>query len=264
MENFHFKKKYGQNFLRNPQILGKIAQLPTYLEKSLVIEVGPGAAALTKELAKVADQVLCYEVDLELEDVLTVELKDCPHVKVIFEDFLKRDLKQDLEAFSYDHLYFVSNVPYYITTPILFKLLESELPFEEIVMLVQKEVGERFTAPPKTKQYGALTVLLHYFYEVRKCFEVHRTQFVPAPHVDSVVVSFKRKETLPPVDRKQFSKLVHDSFRFKRKTLYNNLREYPKEKLEPVLEQYGFTFSSRAEEIPVDVFVALANSLTQK
>ena len=262
MENFRFKKKYGQNFLRNPQVLVKIANLPSYQKDSLVIEVGPGAGALTKELANVATKVLCYEVDLELEDILTKELGNKDNVKLIFDDFLERDLVRDISAIAHSHLYFVSNVPYYITTPILFKLLASNLPFLEIVMLVQKEVGERFTAKPKSRDYGALTVLLNYYFEVKKCFVVSRSEFIPQPHVDSIVVDFKRKKDLLELKSWDvFSKLVHDSFRFKRKTLYNNLRDYPKEKLEPILMKHGFTFQTRAEAIPYEVFVEMANVL---
>ena len=265
VESFNFKKKYGQNFLKNPQILEKIATTPSYQEKSLVMEVGPGAGALTKYLSCYANYVLCYEIDVQLEDILARQLKQFENVQVYFADFLKRDIEKDVQNYSYDHLYFVSNVPYYITTPILFKLLNSHLVFDEIVMLVQKEVGDRFTAKPQTKQYGALTVLLNYYFDIQKCFSVGKKEFVPEPHVDSVVVSFKgKKEKLDLIDASHFFKLVHDSFRFKRKTLYNNLRSYPKEIMESVLEKYGYTVTNRAEEIPYFVFVELSNALCQK
>lgn len=262
MQSFHYKKRYGQNFLKNQVILKKIASLPSYTKNSLVIEVGPGAGALTKYLHQFASQVLCYEIDSELEDILTNELKEINNVRVIFQDFLTRNLEEDLKEYSYDALYFVSNVPYYITTPILFKLLSSPFPFEEIVMLVQKEVGERICASVGKKAYGALTVLLNYYFHTKKCFVVGRNEFVPAPKVESVVISLKRREEVLFLKSEQiFQKLVHDSFQFKRKTIRNNLKNYPLEKLEPILLNHGYSLSSRAEQIPYEVFVELSNQL---
>lgn len=262
MENFHFKKKFGQNFLRNPQVLCKIANVIDYKPDALVVEVGPGAGALTRELAKKVEQVLCYEIDTELEDVLAKAMNDYTNVQILFDDFLKRDIESDILSKKFTHLYFVSNVPYYITTPILFKLLESHLPFEEIVMMVQKEVGERFSAKPGKKEYGALTVLLNYYFDIRKCFIVGRREFTPIPNVDSIVVSFRRKESLLPLkSEKTFQQLVHDSFRYKRKNLRNNLKGYPLESIEGILKKYGFSLTTRAEQLPYEIFVEMSNIL---
>ena len=265
MTEFRFKKKYGQNFLQNKAIIDKIARVANVESNSLVIEVGPGSGNLTIALASLYkdSNILAYEVDNSLEDVLASRLKDYDNVKILFNDFLKADIVSDVGMYSYDNLYFVSNVPYYITTPILFKLIESDLGFERIVMMVQKEVGDRFCSKVSSKDYGALTVILNYFFDVRKEFLVDRNQFYPRPNVDSVVVSFSRKEKLERIDDKDFfMKLVHDSFQFRRKTLRNNLKKYNLELVESILNKYGYDLSIRAEALDYKIFVDIANTLS--
>ena len=266
MTEFRFKKKYGQNFLQNKAIIDKIARVANVESNSLVIEVGPGSGNLTIALASLYkdSNILAYEVDNSLEDVLASRLKDYDNVKILFNDFLKADIVSDVGMYSYDNLYFVSNVPYYITTPILFKLIESDLGFERIVMMVQKEVGDRFCSKVSSKDYGALTVILNYFFDVRKEFLVDRHQFYPRPNVDSVVVSFSRKEKLERIDDKDFfMKLVHDSFQFRRKTLRNNLKKYNLELVETVLNKYGYDLNVRAEALDYKIFVDISNTLSK-
>ena len=266
MTEFRFKKKYGQNFLQNKAIIDKIARVANVESNSLVIEVGPGSGNLTIALASLYkdSNILAYEVDNSLEDVLASRLKDYDNVKFLFNDFLKADIVSDVGMYSYDSLYFVSNVPYYITTPILFKLIESDLGFERIVMMVQKEVGDRFCSKVSSKDYGALTVILNYFFDVRKEFLVDRHQFYPRPNVDSVVVSFSRKEKLERIDDKDFfMKLVHDSFQFRRKTLRNNLKKYNLSVIETVLNKYGYDLNVRAEALDYKIFVDIANTLSR-
>ena len=266
MTEFRFKKKYGQNFLQNKAIIDKIARVANVESNSLVIEVGPGSGNLTIALASLYkdSNILAYEVDNSLEDVLASRLKDYDNVKILFNDFLKADIVSDVGMYSYDSLYFVSNVPYYITTPILFKLIESDLGFERIVMMVQKEVGDRFCSKVSSKDYGALTVILNYFFDVRKEFLVDRHQFYPRPNVDSVVVSFSRKEKLERIDDKDFfMKLVHDSFQFRRKTLRNNLKKYNLELVETVLNKYGYDLNVRAEALDYKIFVDISNTLSK-
>ena len=266
MTEFRFKKKYGQNFLQNKAIIDKIARVANVESNSLVIEVGPGSGNLTIALASLYkdSNILAYEVDNSLEDVLASRLKDYDNVKILFNDFLKADIVSDVGMYSYDSLYFVSNVPYYITTPILFKLIESDLGFERIVMMVQKEVGDRFCSKVSSKDYGALTVILNYFFDVRKEFLVDRNQFYPRPNVDSVVVSFSRKEKLERIDDKDFfMKLVHDSFQFRRKTLRNNLKKYNLELVETVLNKYGYDLNVRAEALDYKIFVDISNTLSK-
>lgn len=262
MYDFNFKKKFGQNFLRGDSVVTRIVNSTDIPSNTLVIEVGPGAGVLTKKLAAVARNVLCYEIDLELEDTLIYNLKDYNNVDVIFDDFLKRDILSDIEKYEYDQIYFVSNVPYYITTPILMHLMNSEVSVNKIVMMVQKEVGDRFSALPGKKDYSSISVFLNYYFNIKKLFYVSRNEFIPKPNVDSVVVSFTRKNNPLYLNNKdKFFDLVRNSFRFKRKTLKNNLKGYPLEKISEVLKKYNYDLSVRAEELDVSVFVDISNNL---
>lgn len=257
-----FKKKFGQNFLKDVNIVKKIVKTAEIEDDSLVIEVGPGGAIMTRELALNAKQIIAYEIDTELEEELRKRLDGLDNVDIIFQDFLSSDLANDVSKYQFSKLYFVSNVPYYITTPILMKLIESGLNFEKIVMMVQKEVGDRFSTKSGNKEYGSITVLLNYFYTVKKEFFVSRKQFVPEPNVDSVIVSFtEKKNKLWLEDFKLFEKLVRDSFQYKRKNLRNNLKAYNLEKVESTLSKYGYDLTIRAEALDVDVFVDIANNL---
>ena len=257
-----FKKKFGQNFLKDINIVKRIVDVSNIDNNSLVIEVGPGGGVMTKELAMRAKNVIAYEIDNELVDELSKRLDGFDNVEVLFQDFLEADIDADLKDYSYDSLYFVSNVPYYITTPILMKIINSRLKFNKIVMMVQKEVGDRFTTNPGNREYGSITVLLNYFYNVKKEFFVSKKQFIPEPNVDSVVVSFTEKEErLELKDFDFFEKILRDSFQFKRKNIKNNLKNYDLKKVESVLNKYGFDLNSRAEMLSVEVFVDLSNEL---
>lgn len=257
-----FKKKFGQNFLKDVNVVKRIVNCANIEDDSLVIEVGPGGAIMTRELSEVANNVLAYEIDTELEEELSKRLDGCDNVDIVFQDFLNSNLVDDVSKYSYKHLYFVSNVPYYITTPILMKLVESGLKFEKIVMMVQKEVGDRFSTKAGNKEYGSITVLLNYFYNVKKEFFVSRKQFVPEPNVDSVIVSFSEKsDKLPLNDFKFFERLVRDSFQYKRKTLRNNLKNYDLKLIESVLNNYNLDLTVRAEALDVSIFVDIANAL---
>ena len=257
-----FKKKFGQNFLKDVNVVKKIVSCANIQKNSLVIEVGPGGAIMTRELSLVADKVLAYEIDVDLECELSKRLSDVDNVDVVFQDFLNSDLSDDVSRYSYEHLYFVSNVPYYITTPILMKLINSGLKFEKIVMMVQKEVGDRFSTRSGSKEYGSITVLLNYFYDVKKEFFVSRKQFIPEPNVDSVIVSFtEKKEKLELKDFSFFERVVRDSFRFKRKNIRNNLSGYDLDIIEKVLINHGYDLTVRAEALNFDIFVEIANAL---
>ena len=264
MDDFKFKKKYGQNFLQNKDTIKRIAGLGDVVDNSLIIEVGPGSGNLTVALADLykRSNILCYEIDNSLEDSLSIRLKDYTNVRVLFCDFLNSDIVSDVSNYNYNKLYFISNVPYYITTPILFKLINSGLSFEKIVMMVQKEVGDRFCSLPSNREYNALTVILNYYFKIKKEFIVSRNQFYPRPNVDSVVVSFEKKEEKEYLkDRDFFIRLVHDSFKFKRKTLRNNLKNYDLDKIEQVLKKYEFDLNVRAEALEYKIFVEIANIL---
>ena len=244
-----FKKKFGQNFLKDINIVKRIVDVSNIDKDSLVIEVGPGGGVMTRELASRAKQVIAYEIDHDLEDELLKRLDGFDNVLILFQDFLTSDLISDVSNCEYKELYFVSNVPYYITTPILLKIIESGLNFNKIVMMVQKEVGDRFTTLPGSREYGSITVLLNYFYDIKK-------------ELDSLIVSFEeKKERLELNDFKFFEKLVRDSFQFKRKTLRNNLKNYDLKKVESVLKEYGYDLSVRAENLSTEIFVKISNEL---
>ena len=257
-----FKKKFGQNFLRDISIVERIVECANINLNSLVVEVGPGGAILTKVLARVSDNVLAYEIDFDLENELKKRLNGVNNVDVLFKDFLEADILSDVSKYNYDNLYFVSNVPYYITTPIILKLIKSGLKFKKIVMMVQKEVGERFSSKCGNREYGSISVLLQYYFNIKCEFVVGREEFIPVPNVDSVVISFEEKDSkLEVIDFSFFEKIVKDSFQYKRKNIRNNLKSYDLEIVESVLAKYDLNLSSRAEEFEVSVFVDLANAL---
>lgn len=259
-----FKKKFGQNFLKDSNIVKRIVSSSGVDRESLVIEVGPGGAILTKELAAVAKNVLAYEIDTDLAGELESKLRDYDNVEVVFQDFLISNITDDIRNYNYDKLFFVSNVPYYITTPIILKLIESRLKFNNITMMVQKEVGERFCAKPGNREYGSITVLLNYYFDIKKEFFVSRKQFVPEPNVDSVVISFREKEkTVSVLDLDFFERFVRDAFQFKRKTIKNNLKHYDLKVIERILNKYGYDLSVRSESLNVDIFVEISNALTK-
>ena len=257
-----FKKKFGQNFLNNNDIVEKIVKVSEVDSNSLVIEVGPGGAIMTRELAMIAKNVLAYEIDSDLADELYSRISDLNNVDVLFQDFLESNIANDIMKYSFEKLFFVSNVPYYITTPIIIKLIKSKLNFNKIVMMVQKEVGDRFSESPGSRNYGSITVLLNYYYNIKKEFYVSRNNFIPRPNVDSVVISFtEKKKKLPVLNIDFFEQVVRDSFQFKRKTIRNNLKKYDLDIVEKVLNKYGFDLNVRSECLAVEVFVDLSNEL---
>ena len=260
--NFHFKKNFGQNFIIDENLINSIITKSEIDKETLVIEIGPGAGSLTTKLALVAKQVLCYEIDKDLEPILKENIKSS-NVDIIFGDFLKCNVLPDIEKYEYNKLYVVANLPYYITTPIIMKLIEDKIPVDKIVVMVQKEVGDRFKAEPNSKDYGSLSIFLQYYFNVRKLIDVSRNVFIPKPNVDSIVVEFSKKDRIYNVnDESLFFKLVKDSFTQKRKTLRNNLKGYDLDKIEEVLSKYDFTLTVRAEQLSIDIFVDIANALS--
>ncbi len=260
--NFDLKKKFGQNFIIDENIINSILSKSSVDKDTLVIEIGPGAGSLTYKLSEYAKNVLCYEIDLSLEKMLNEVLKDKDNVEIIFKDFLKSDVKKDLEKYNYNKLYVVANLPYYITTPIIIKIIEDNINVDKMVVMVQKEVGDRFKAIPGTKDYGSLTVFLNYYFDVKKILDISKNVFIPKPNVDSIVVEFTKKANLKQVKNKElFFKLIRDSFTQKRKTLRNNLKSYDLNKIEEILKKYNYDLSVRAEQLNIDIFIDIANNL---
>lgn len=258
-----FKKKFGQNFLKDESIINRIGDIAEIDRNSLVIEVGPGGGILTRKLAENAGFVIAYEVDDSLKDELSKRIGNFNNIDVIYKDFLEADINSDIAKYKYDKFFFISNVPYYITTPIINKLIDSGISFTKIIMMVQKEVGDRLCAKPGNKEYGSISVFLNYYFYPKAEFFVSRDNFIPVPNVDSVVISFKAKEKIEIKNYKYFEELVYDSFKYKRKNLKNNLIGYDLEKVSSVLEKYNLNLMSRAEELDVCVFIDLANTLCE-
>ena len=262
INTFSFKKSFGQNFIKDETIIDKIVYSSDIKEDSLVIEIGPGAGALTTKLVEKAKQVVAYEIDTRLQEHLLETFQDKKNITFIFDDFLNRNVKKDISSYNYRHLYVIANLPYYITTPIITKLIDEQLDLDKMVVMVQKEVGERFSAKVGSKEYNSLTVYLNYYFNIKKLFLVSKNVFVPKPNVDSVIVSLEKKEHLAELkDKELFFKLVRDSFQFKRKNLRNNLKSYDLEKIKNVLEKYNFDLTVRAEQLSLDIFIEISNAL---
>ncbi len=262
MEDFKFKKAYGQNFIHDHNIIEKIVRESNIKDDSLVIEIGPGSGILTKELSKYAKNVLAYEIDTRLEDILDENLVDCENVDIIFDDFLNRNIEDDIKKYSYQNIYVVANIPYYITTPIINHLINSKVAFNSITLMMQKEVGERFSAKVGTRNYSSITVFLNYYFNINKLFVVNRNAFTPMPNVDSIVISLIRKKNILKVYNEElFFNLIKDSFHYKRKNLKNNLKKYNLNIIEEILKKYHKDLTVRAEELELEVFVDMANAL---
>lgn len=259
---FLFKKKYGQNFIVDENIINNIISKSNVDKNTLVIEIGPGAGSLTSKLALKAKNVLCYEIDTKLESILKDTLKEYNNIDIIFEDFLNADVTNNLKKYNYDKLYVVANLPYYITTPIIIKIIEDKINVDKIVIMVQKEVGDRFKAKPGSKDYSSLSIYLNYYFDIKKIIDVSRNVFLPKPNVDSIVVEFTKKDKKLELKNEDiFFKLIKDSFKQKRKTLRNNLKDYDLEKIELILKKYNMNLAVRAEVISIEIFVDIANNL---
>ena len=251
----NFKKKFGQNFLSDKSLIKKIVSFVPIEENDLVVEIGPGAGIMTEELTKKC-RVLAYEIDTDLRNILLNNVNS-NNLAVIWDDFLNRNLEYDLSEYEYNNLFVVANLPYYITTPIITKLTQENVKISKIVVMVQKEVADRFVSTPGTKEYGSITVFLNYHYKVKKLLSVSRNSFFPKPKVDSTIISLEPQVIDETIDCNDFFKFVRDCFTHKRKTLKNNLSNYDLEGINKVLEAYGFSLSSRAEQIPLNVFIEM-------
>ena len=265
---FTFKKGLGQNFLTSQNVLEEIVDSAEI--DSGVIEVGPGFGVLTSELAKNIDKVVTIEIDERLIDVLEYTLADYDNVKIVNADILKLDLHKLIqEEFGNEKVSIAANLPYYITTPIITKLLEEKLPLKNIVVMVQKEVALRMAAKPSSKDYGAITVLCQYYTEPSVVTNVPASLFVPPPKVDSAVLKLKIREN-PAVhvtDEKMFFRVVKAAFSQRRKTLLNCLCSnfsFPKEEMSALLEGIGITPSRRGETLSLQEFADISDAITQK
>ncbi len=261
MKNFEYKKSLGQNFLIDKNIINIIINSIDLKEESLIIEIGPGSGALTKELVKLNANIISFEIDTRLKSELDKLCNENNNLEIIYEDFLKIDLKEFLKQKKYKSLYFVANLPYYITTAIINKITEESNP-KEMILMVQKEVADRFSAHPNTRDYGSISVFLQYNYDISKVVLVPKTCFYPSPKVDSVVIKFETRENkVKALNEEKFYKLIKDSFQFKRKNLRNNLKGYNQDKINEILKEYNKDLTARAEEISVEEFINISNNI---
>ncbi|QTU82823.1 16S rRNA (adenine(1518)-N(6)/adenine(1519)-N(6))-dimethyltransferase RsmA [Carnobacteriaceae bacterium zg-C25] len=265
------KKSLGQNFLIEPNILTKIIEASGIDKQTNVIEVGPGIGALTERIARVANHVLAFEIDQRLLPVLADTLSPYNNITVVHEDILKAKLPEDVTTRldMTKPLSVVANLPYYITTPIIMHFLDSQLPIDTFVMMMQKEVAQRMTAKPASKAYGSLTVAIQYYMHAELAFIVPKTVFSPQPNVDSAILKLTRRDKplVDVSDETLFFNVVKASFTQRRKTLWNNLTQFfgkgesEKAWLENALSLAKIEPSVRGEALSIADFARLANAL---
>lgn len=264
---FQFSKALGQNFITNPGICPRMAAECGADSTTGVIEVGPGMGVLTYELSQVAEKVVAIELDRRLFPVLGETLADCDNVEIVEGDILKLDLAELIdEKFGGEEVCVCANLPYYITSPVIMRLLESHLPIKSLTVMVQKEAAKRICAQPGTRECGAVSASVWYHSQPEILFNVSRGSFMPPPNVDSAVIRLDmRKE--PPVsvlDEAQFFQTARSAFAQRRKTAANSIAaagRYTKPQVENALEQNNIAKNIRAEQLTLEQLAALANTL---
>lgn len=262
--NFEFKKKFGQNFISDQNLLNSICDDANIEPTDNVLEIGVGAGTLTKVLAQKAKKVVGFEVDKSLFDVLALSLKGVDNAEIVFKDFLKNDANEVNEMFD-GNFKVVANLPYYITTNIIFKLIEEPFNVTSLTLMVQKEVAERLTSKPGTKDYGTITAELDSIGDVKINRIVNRNMFTPAPNVDSAVITINlnwKKYNIQ--DLKFHQKVIRASFSMRRKTLANCLKtnfNISQEQIEQLFENLDFDKNIRGETLSTQDFVNLSNAM---
>ncbi|MFG3614342.1 16S rRNA (adenine(1518)-N(6)/adenine(1519)-N(6))-dimethyltransferase RsmA [Rummeliibacillus sp. G93] len=268
---FSFKKSLGQNFLIDPNILRNIVSHAELTKESAAIEIGPGIGALTEHLARSAGKVISFEIDQRLLPVLADTLSPYDNVKIIHSDILKADVSNILaeECENYNDIMVVANLPYYVTTPILLKLLMDKLPIRGMVVMMQKEVADRISAVPGTKAYGSLSIAVQYYMQAEVVMTVPKTVFMPQPNVDSAVLRLLRREK-PPVEvinEAFFFEVTRSSFAQRRKTILNNLQSQlengkaKKDQILSALAEVNIDPTRRGETLSIVEFGRLADAL---
>ena len=264
---FHFSKALGQNFLINPGVCPRMAQESGASDCAGAIEVGPGLGVLTWELAQMARKVVAIELDRRLFPVLEETLADCPNVEVVQGDVLKLDLGALIEEkFGGEEVCVCANLPYYITSPVILRLLEEKLPLKSLTVMVQKEAAARLCAAPGSKECGAVSVAVHYRSKPQVLFPVGRGSFMPPPKVDSAVIRLDVLQQ-PPVaveDEKWFFQVARGAFAQRRKTAANSISAtlgLPKPQVEQALLAAGVAANIRAERLTLEQLAALAGAL---
>ena len=264
---FSFSKALGQNFLINPSVCPRMAQLSGAADCAGALEVGPGIGVLTYELSQVAKKVVSVELDKRLLPVLDETLADCNNVKILNADVMKLDLRRVIEEeFGGGEVAVCANLPYYITSPVIMRLLEERLPISAITVMVQKEAADRLCALPGTRACGAVSAAVQYYAEPEILFDVSRGSFMPAPNVDSAVIQLKIRKA-PPVavdDEKFFFRVVKAAFAQRRKTAVNSISNtmgLPKQTVTKAFEDAGIPANARAEALTLEALGSLSNCL---
>ncbi|WPC09334.1 16S rRNA (adenine(1518)-N(6)/adenine(1519)-N(6))-dimethyltransferase RsmA [Globicatella sp. PHS-GS-PNBC-21-1553] len=265
------KKSLGQNFLIEPQILDKMIETGQIDHHTTVVEIGPGIGALTEFLARNAKEVIAFEIDSRFVEILKDTLSDYDNVTIHHQDILKVNFNDPIYQNLHDaeRLVVVANLPYYITTPIIMNLIESNLKFDQLVMMMQKEVAERMTATVNTKSYNSLTLAIQNTMDAKIAFIVPKSVFIPQPNVDSAVLSLTRLEhPIAEVDNlEKFHHLIQTCFVQRRKTIWNNLRNAAKdlglsvEQLETALDEAHIEKARRAESLTLEDYQRLYNAI---
>ncbi|TDL30433.1 16S rRNA (adenine(1518)-N(6)/adenine(1519)-N(6))-dimethyltransferase RsmA [Jeotgalibacillus sp. S-D1] len=268
---FSFKKSLGQNFLIDPNILENIVEHAGLTKDHGAIEVGPGIGALTEHLARASKKVVSFEIDQRLLPILEDTLSPYDNVKILHSDILKADveavMKEEFEGT--DDVMVVANLPYYVTTPIILKLLTENLPIKGLVVMLQKEVAERIAARPGSKSYGSLSIAIQYYTEASTVMIVPKTVFMPQPNVDSAVIKLVKREkpAVEVIDENFFFTVTRSSFAQRRKTILNNLTSQlpegkaKKEQILSALESAGIEPARRGESLSIPEFGALSDAL---
>lgn len=269
--NVTFSKGLGQNFLVNPTVCPRMAEAVKDGAKGKigVLEIGAGVGVLTKELLERADKVVCVELDTRLFPVLNDTLAGYDNLTLINEDILKADLDSIIkEHFEGMEIFVCANLPYYITSPVIMRLLEEKLPFNKIIVMVQKEAADRLCAKVGTRESGAVTVAVNYYAQARKLFDVSRGSFMPSPKVDSCVIELDltKKGDYKVTDEALFFKMVKSAFAQRRKTILNSLSSgmgIGKDKITLAVENAGLSLTARAEALTMDELVTLSNKISE-
>lgn len=263
---FKFSKSLGQNFLIDGNVVRKIVREAGITKEDYVLEIGPGMGTLTEELALNAKKVVAVELDRKLLPILDETLGTYDNVEIIYGDILEIDIKKLIdEKLGGGPVKLVANLPYYVTTPIIGKLLEEDLNLESINVMVQKEVADRMAAGPGSKTYGSLSVFVNFYTNPKVVVKVPKTVFMPQPKIDSAVIQLELKKNLPDIDRDQFFKVVKAAFSKRRKTIINSLSTFgfdlEKDQIRQALEKVGIKPEERAENISVEDFIKLSTEL---
>lgn len=255
------KKNYGQNFLIEPSVVEKIARSAIGEKKCVAFEIGPGIGALTQYLCEYAQKVVSFEIDERLPEVLKDTLQEYDNFEIVLQDFLTVDLNAWVEKYRQEgyEVVVAANLPYYITTPILFKIFEAEANISSITVMMQKEVADRFYAKVNTKDYNALSVITQYRCEVSPVMKVPKNVFMPKPNVDSAVLQFRFKQRNENIEEEVFFEMVKACFKQRRKTMLNNFGEYLQDKAKAMalLEQANIDPKRRGESVSLAEFLVL-------